>query len=83
MYHTYILFSAVLNRYYVGFTGDDIGLRLLKHLFYHKGFTSKAKDWKIVYVETFLTKKLAMLREKEIKGWRNRKMIEKLISSTE
>jgi predicted GIY-YIG superfamily endonuclease len=34
-------------------------------------------------VESFTTKDQAMSREKEIKKWRNREMIEKLIGSTE
>ena len=83
MFYTYILFSPGLNKYYVGFTEGSVELRLSKHLSNHKGFTSKAKDWKIVHVEAFTTKQLAMSREKEIKGWRSRKMIEKLISSIE
>ena len=83
MFYTYILYSQMLDRYYIGFTTDTVENRLAKHLLNKKGFTSKAKDWKIVYRESFLTKSQAMLREKEIKNWRNRKMIENLISSTE
>ena len=83
MFYTYILFSAKLNRYYIGFTEGSVKLRLSKHLSNHKGFTSKAKDWTIVYTQAFNTKQLAMLREKEIKAWHNRKMIEELINSIE
>jgi putative endonuclease len=83
MCYTYILFSVKLNRYYIGFTADSVELRLKKHLNSSKGFTSKAKDWKIVYTESFPTKSQAMLREKEIKRRRNKKMIENLISSIE
>ena len=83
MYYTYILFSAKLNRHYVGFTAGSVELRLKKHLSSGRGFTSKAKDWKIVYTESFPTKSQAMLREKEIKRRRNKKMIENLISSIE
>ena len=80
MYHVYILFSAGLNKYYIGFTAGAVELRLIKHLSSNKGFTSKAKDWKIVYTENFPTKNMAMLREKEIKRWRCRIMIEKLVN---
>jgi putative endonuclease len=83
MYHVYILFSAGLNKYYTGFTTGTVELRLIKHLASHKGFTSKAKDWKIVYRESFPTKNMAMLREKEIKRWRSCIMIEKLVNSIE
>ena len=83
MFTTYILYSKLLNRFYIGYTSDDIKLRLQKHLANHKGFTSKAKDWEIVYSEEHETKQMTMRREKEIKNWKSRKMIEKLISSTE
>ncbi|HOZ51408.1 MAG TPA: GIY-YIG nuclease family protein [Chitinophagaceae bacterium] len=39
MYHTYILYSASLNKYYIGFTADEINERLQKHNSNHKGFT--------------------------------------------
>ena len=77
-YLTYILFSKNLDRYYVGSTGN-VEVRLEKHLQRHKGFTSKAKDWTVVYVEKFASKEEAMKRERQIKKWKSRKMIEKLI----
>ncbi len=83
MFNVYILYSLALNKYYIGFTGNDIEHRLTKHLSTHKGFTAKAEDWKLVYSEKYETKELAMKREKEIKKWKSRKMIEKLIDSTE
>ena len=65
-------FFARLNKYYIGFTGGAAELRLIKHLTSQKGFTSTAKDWKIVYTESYPIKNMAMLREKEIKRWRSR-----------
>ena len=78
-YTVYILFSLAKNKYYIGFTGDDIPERLRKHNTNHNGFTGKTGDWKLVYTEIFFTKKEAMNREKQIKSWKSRKMIEKLI----
>ena len=75
----YILYSVHRDRYYVGFTGDDMNSRLHKHNSNHKGFTGKEADWKVVYIETYDLKGSAMKREKEIKGWKSRRMIEKLI----
>ncbi len=46
-FHTYILYSQSLYRYYIGST-EDIAVRLKEHLWKHKGFTSKAKDWVVV-----------------------------------
>ena len=75
------MFSVKLNKYYVGFTGDLLEERLRKHNSGHKGFTGGLGDWKIVYTENFELKELACRREKQIKGWKSRKMIEKLIGS--
>ena len=79
---TYILFSEKLNRFYVGYTGDLIKSRLAKHNAIHKGYTSKTKDWKVVWSEEFDSKTEAMKREKEIKKWKSRKMIEKLVQAS-
>jgi putative endonuclease len=76
---TYILFSSQADKYYIGYTSDVIEERLRKHNSNHSGFTGKHKDWIIVYSESFEEKKSAMRREKEIKNWKSRKMIEKLI----
>jgi putative endonuclease len=82
LYKTYILFSAALNRYYVGHTGDELSQRVRRHLSEHKGFTAKAKDWKLVHFELYGTKKEAYAREREIKGWKSRKRILQLCSSS-
>ena len=78
-----ILFSASLNRFYVGHTSEDVGERLKKHLSFHNGYTSKAKDWKIVYVEGFPNKSDAYRRELDIKGKKSRKYILNLINPAE
>ncbi|WP_339649929.1 GIY-YIG nuclease family protein [uncultured Salegentibacter sp.] len=76
-FYVYILFSEVLNKYYIGST-QNINIRLEKHLQSNKGFTSKAKDWVLVYSEEFKTRTEAIRRERQIKKWRSRIMIEKL-----
>jgi putative endonuclease len=77
----YILFSSAANKYYVGHTADSISERLRKHNSNHKGFTGTYNDWKLVYQETYLSKEEAYSREREVKNWKSRKMIEKLIGS--
>jgi len=74
-YFVYILFSKIKNRYYIGYTGDEIEERIRKHNSNHKGFTGKENDWALVYKEVFDKKDIAMKREKEIKSWKSRKMI--------
>jgi putative endonuclease len=54
--------------------------RLEKHLTNHDGFTSKAKDWKVVFTEIFENYDHALKKEKAIKNWKSRKMVEKLVN---
>ena len=82
MFITYILYSKLLNKFYIGFTSGDLNVRLSKHLVNHKGFTAKAKDWEIAYIEKFDTKVLAMQREREIKAWKSKTKILQLISNS-
>ena len=79
MFYTYILFSEKLNKYYIGSTGDDMLERLRRHNSNHKGFTGGLGDWEIKYYEVFDTKSDANKRELQIKKWKSRKMVEKLI----
>lgn len=76
----YILYSETLNKYYVGSTGDSLESRLKKHNSNHKGFTGGCGDWTLMYYEEFQSKSEALRREKEIKKWKSRKLIEKLIN---
>ena len=80
MSHFYILYSAVLDKYYVGYTSDLLSERVRKHNSDHKGFTGGKGDWELKYSETFTEKSFAFAREREVKKWKSRKMIEKLIS---
>jgi putative endonuclease len=81
MWAVYILYSSLKNKYYIGYSGDDLDQRIRRHLANHKGFTGTVADWKLVYKEYFLSKPQALAREREIKAWKSRKMIEKLIAS--
>ncbi|MEP6750677.1 MAG: GIY-YIG nuclease family protein [Bacteroidota bacterium] len=49
MYKMYILFSRLKNKYYIGYTGDELTERIKKHNSNHKGFTGKTGDWMLVY----------------------------------
>jgi putative endonuclease len=81
MAYLYILFSPTLNKYYIGHTTMLPDMRLQKHLTNHDGFTAKAKDWIIVYQESFDSKELAFKREVDIKNKKSRIYIEKLIAN--
>jgi putative endonuclease len=80
MNYFYILYSKELDQYYIGYTSENLPERLRKHLSNHSGFTAKAKDWLVVYFEEFETKSLAYKRELEVKKWKSRTRVEKLIA---
>ncbi len=78
----YILYSREADKYYIGCTEDTITERLRRHLSNHRGFTSRAKDWALVYSEIFDTKTEAVKRERELKGWKSRIRIKELIEKS-
>jgi putative endonuclease len=79
MYFVYILYSLTRDKYYVG-SCEDVNKRLIKHNTNHTGFTGKTGNWVIKLSEEHQDKLEALKREKQIKAWKSRKMIEKLIS---
>ena len=79
MAYTYVIYSAILDRYYVGHTQDSIEERLRKHISNHDGYTSKAKDWELVFSKAFDSKKEAHAFERQIKRWKSRKAVEELV----
>ena len=81
MYYVYILYSARLDRYYVGST-NDIERRMLDH---NRGKTSYARQgmpWELKYTEQYHTRSEAMRRESQIKQQKSRVYIESLIKGT-
>ena len=77
-YYFYIIYSQQLDKYYVGHT-SNLDERLKKHNTNHKGFTGKVNDWAVVYIEIYSTKELAYAREREVKKWKSKLRITKLI----
>jgi len=80
MCHFYILHSAIIDKYYLGHSCDALKNRLQKHNSNHKGFTGRTNDWKLVYSEEYDSKNDAYTREREVKSWKSRKSIQKLIT---
>ncbi len=81
MYFAYILYSSTRDKYYVG-ACKDLDKRILKHNTNHAGFTGKTGDWILKWSEVHQEKTDALKREKQIKAWKSRKMIEKLIAGS-
>lgn len=65
--------------YYIGST-QDIEERLARHNSGRSKFTKGKGLWELVYFEGFELRINAVQREFEIKGWKSRKEIEKLIN---
>jgi putative endonuclease len=82
MYYTYILQSESTGRFYIGST-DDLERRVAQHNDpEYKGskITKRFKGpWKLVYYENVDSRSQSMVREKQIKGWKSKKMILYLI----
>ena len=80
MFYFYILQSITLRKYYIGST-EDLKNRLLLH---NKGMvksTKYGKPWELVYSETFSTLKGSRKREAQVKKWKSRLAIERLIKT--
>ena len=80
-YYVYILYSEMIDQFYVGHT-SDLENRLFRHTNSGSKATKKATDWIIVYKQPFETKAGAYRREVDIKNKKSRKYIEWLINST-
>ncbi|MDR1742376.1 MAG: GIY-YIG nuclease family protein [Dysgonamonadaceae bacterium] len=82
MYYFYVIYSKKLDRFYIGATAD-LTDRLRRHNSKHKkGFTGTAQDWEVVYSEHFASKEAAFAREREVKAWKSRERLARLVQST-
>jgi putative endonuclease len=78
VYTVYILKSSVTDKYYIG-QSSNIKKRLLYHNSGYSKSTKAGIPWELVYSENFVIRKQAMNRELEIKKYKSRAMIEKII----
>ncbi|KAF0201316.1 MAG: hypothetical protein FD170_2775 [Bacteroidetes bacterium] len=79
MYYTYIIYSAISDVYYKGFSNDPVH-RLWEHNNELSHYTAGKGPWKLVYLKEFETKREALIEEKRLKKL-NRRSIEILASS--
>jgi putative endonuclease len=80
MFYTYIIYSLTKGKYYVG-VSENPEERLKKHNSKNRGFTNRADDWGIVFRKEFETKSEALNFERQIKSWKSRIKIQKMIAS--
>ena len=81
MYYVYILYSARVDRYYVG-QMDDLTSRLQHHNDGKVTSTKAYVPWEMKYNETCETRSEAMRREREIKARKSRSYIKALIAGS-
>jgi len=78
MFFVYILQSISDKSYYIGCT-ENLKKRFTEH---NKGlskYTRNKRPWEVLYFERFSLLSQARKREKQIKSWKKRSAIEKLI----
>ena len=78
MFYCYILKSEINNSYYVGST-SNLKVRLDYHNKGRSKYTRTKRPWKLLYYEEFSTLSLARQREKQVKSWKSREAVERLI----
>jgi putative endonuclease len=79
MYYVYILQSLKDQSYYKGYTENPL-LRLERHNNGESPYTRHKLPWKIVYLESVIPKRKALIREKVLKKY-SHQQIEQLIGS--
>ncbi|WP_429416517.1 GIY-YIG nuclease family protein [Roseimarinus sediminis] len=79
MYTVYILYSARIDHYYVGYT-NDLKRRLYEHNRRKGKYTDRGIPWELKYTEQFSTKAEALSRELFLKRQKSRSFIEAIIN---
>jgi putative endonuclease len=80
-FYVYILANATDEELYKGFTENPVE-RLLQHNRGETKFTASKKNWRMIALFLFFSKKEALIFEKKIKRW-NRRSLDKLITSSQ
>ncbi len=76
---TYIIYSARLNKYYIG-ACIDFQRRFYEHNIGHSKFTSTGIPWEKKFLLEFATLQEAKTFELKVKRMKSRKFIEELIA---
>ena len=77
-YYVYILQSQKDQKYYIGET-HDVEARLLFHNSGKQRLTKNRTPFKIILVEQFENRLLALAREKQVKSWKGGNAFKQLI----
>ena len=77
MFYVYVL-RSIEGKYYIGQT-NNLERRLLQHL-HKKVISTRLHNYQLVHYENYATRTEAILRERQLKLWKSKKAIEKLIN---
>ena len=78
-FHTYIIYSASRDRYYVGHCAD-LEDRVEDHNNSRSPYTKTGKPWSLKWEKEFPTRSEAIAEERRIKAKKSRRYIEWLIA---
>ena len=73
-HYVYIIYSEKFDKYYKGYTTHPL-LRLQEHNKGYSRYTSNFVPWKLVFIQSFETKKDALIRERKLKKHNKEKII--------
>ncbi len=72
---TYILYSTKYQKIYIGYTGNLIQRYQSHNFLSKKGYTTKYRPWKVIFVKFHTNKKEALQYEKYLKSGVGRSFI--------
>jgi putative endonuclease len=78
MFYFYILKSLASSKYYIG-SSNNVEARIKLHNAGMVKSTQSDKPWKVIHNELFDTLADARARELQVKKWKSRKAIERLV----
>ncbi len=77
IFYVYIIYSKKYDKYYKGFSSNPFK-RLEQHNNKKSRYTSNFTPWKLVYLEIFHLKSKALNREKSLKKYSKKQILELL-----
>ena len=77
----YVLQSESTGSFYIGQTERVPERVAYRNAGYSKSLKNRG-PWKLVYTEEYATRAEAMRRERQVKSWKDRTMIERLVSAS-
>jgi putative endonuclease len=80
-FFVYILQSESTSRYYTGQTKNVTDRVAYHNSNYSKSLRNRG-PWRLLHVEEFATRAEAVRRERQIKSWKDRALIEGLVSAS-